>query len=119
MLPHDQHEPIRHGGANVLEELLGEVGASPFAVDGALVKAPVGQPPADRVQINVLQIGSREIEVPLDEGTTLMELTEKFHLSKLIGSGLRIAIDGEITEKMDQPLSDSTEVAFLPPVSGG
>ncbi|MEE2629595.1 MAG: MoaD/ThiS family protein [Candidatus Thermoplasmatota archaeon] len=65
------------------------------------------------------KIGSREIEVPLDEGTTLMELAEKFHLSKLIGSGLRIAIDGEITEKMDQPLSDSTEVAFLPPVSGG
>ena len=48
-----------------------------------------------------------------------MELAEKFHLSKLIGSGLRIAIDGEITEKLDQPLADAAEIAFLPPVSGG
>lgn len=67
----------------------------------------------------VEKMGSREIEAPLIEGTTLLELAEKFHLSKLIGSGLRIAIDGEITEKLDQPLADAAEIAFLPPVSGG
>ena len=34
----------------------------------------------------VEKMGSREIEAPLIEGTTLLELAEKFHLSILIGS---------------------------------
>ena len=67
----------------------------------------------------VEKIGSREIEVSLEQGTTLAELTEQFHLSRLIGEGLRVAIDGEITELMGTTLADSSEIAFLPPVSGG
>jgi molybdopterin converting factor small subunit len=30
-----------------------------------------------------------------------------------------VAIDGQIGASLDAPLADSSEVAFLPPVSGG
>ena len=64
-------------------------------------------------------LGAREIEVALGEGTTVMQLTERFQLISMIESGLRVAIDGEITTNLGVPLHDAAEVAFLPPVSGG
>ena len=61
-------------------------------------------------------LGAREIEVALGEGTTVMQLTERFQLISMIESGLRVAVDGEITTNLGIPLHDAAEVAFLPPV---
>ena len=65
------------------------------------------------------EIGTREIIVALQRGTALIELADQFHLSAQIGNGLRVAIDGEITDDFDQILNDGAELAFLPPVSVG
>ena len=54
-----------------------------------------------------------------DRGTSASQLAERFELSDLLDTGLRVAIDGEIDADMHKPLPDSSEVAFLPPVSGG
>jgi len=62
---------------------------------------------------------TREIEVSLNEGTSLMELAQRFELLEMISSGLRVAIDGQIESDISRMLHDSAEVAFLPPVSGG
>ena len=45
-------------------------------------------------------LGAREIEVALGEGTTVMQLTERFQLISMIESGLRVAVDGEITTNL-------------------
>ena len=37
----------------------------------------------------------------------------------MLQSGLRIAIDGVVGADLDTKLSDASEIAFLPPVSGG
>ncbi len=63
--------------------------------------------------------GEREIEVALEHGTTGNQMIERFELSDFRGSGLRVAIDGQIGAPLDTPLRDSSEIAFLPPVSGG
>jgi molybdopterin converting factor small subunit len=65
------------------------------------------------------RLGEREIEVALEHGTTGTQLIERFDLSALLDSGLRVAIDGQIGAPLDAPLMDSSEVAFLPPISGG
>ena len=65
------------------------------------------------------RMGQRKITVSLDAGTSASQLAERFELSDLLDTGLRIAIDGEIDADMHKPLPDSSEVAFLPPVSGG
>tara|TARA_B100000029_G_scaffold446004_1_gene466874 strand:- start:1015 stop:1272 length:258 start_codon:yes stop_codon:yes gene_type:complete len=64
-------------------------------------------------------IGQREIEVALELGTTALQLIERFDLTGQLDSGLRVAIDGQIGAPLDTPLTDSCEVALLPPVSGG
>jgi molybdopterin converting factor small subunit len=65
------------------------------------------------------RLGEREIEVALEQGTTAEQLIDRFELSEYLDSGLRVAIDGHIGASLDAPLADSSEVAFLPPVSGG
>ena len=64
-------------------------------------------------------MGQREIEVALDLGTTAQQLLERFDLTGHLKSGIRVAIDGQIGAPLDTPLADSSEVALLPPVSGG
>ena len=64
-------------------------------------------------------IGQSEIEVTLELGTTVEQLLERFDLIGHLGQGLRVAIDGKIGDSLDTPLTDSSEVALLPPVSGG
>ena len=64
-------------------------------------------------------MGQREIEVALEMGTTAQQLIERFDLTGHLNSGLRVAIDGHIGAPLDTPLADSSEVALLPPVSGG
>ena len=65
------------------------------------------------------RMGEREIEVALKFGTTVEQLIDRFELSEYLDSGLRVAIDGQIGASLDAPLADSSEIAFLPPVSGG
>jgi len=64
-------------------------------------------------------IGQREIEVALVIGSTARDLIQRFRLTHLLDTSLRIAINGEIGADIDEPLKDTSEVAFLPPVSGG
>ncbi|MBK70567.1 MAG: hypothetical protein CMB53_04145 [Euryarchaeota archaeon] len=65
------------------------------------------------------RFGQREVTVSLDSGTTTSQLIERFELRGMLDLGLRVAVDGKMDADLDKPLSDSTEVAFLPPVSGG
>ena len=64
-------------------------------------------------------MGEREIEVAALHGSTAMDLIDRFRLTPMLDSGLRVAIDGVIGADLDTKLSDASEIAFLPPVSGG
>ena len=65
------------------------------------------------------KMGAREIEVSMPDGTTLIQLAERFGLEGMLDSGMRVAIDGIFEPNKHRELHDSAEVAFLPPVSGG
>ena len=65
------------------------------------------------------KMGTKEIEVPVDEGCTASALAERFEIREMLSSGLRIAINGKIIDNHEVILGDGNEVAFLPPVSGG
>ena len=65
------------------------------------------------------RMGEREIEVALLQGSSARDLMDRFRLTPLLDSGLRVAVNDEIGPDMDAPLADASEVAFLPPVSGG
>ena len=61
----------------------------------------------------------REIEVALLQGSSARDLIDRFRLTPMLDSGLRVAIDGVVGADLDESLSDASEIAFLPPVSGG
>ena len=65
------------------------------------------------------KMGTKEIEVAVDEGCTASALAERFEIREMLFSGLRIAINGKIIDNHEVILGDGNEVAFLPPVSGG
>ena len=64
-------------------------------------------------------MGKREIEVALLQGSSARDLIDRFRLTPMLDSGLRVAIDGVVGVDLDENLSDASEIAFLPPVSGG
>ena len=64
-------------------------------------------------------MGQREIEVALSKGTTISQLLDRFQLSDIVNNGVKVAINGEIIQNHDEIIVDSSEVAFLPPFSGG
>ena len=64
-------------------------------------------------------MGQREIEVALLQGSSARDLIDRFRLTTMLESGLRVAINGVIGADLDEILSDASEIAFLPPVSGG
>ena len=64
-------------------------------------------------------MGQREIEVALLQGSSTRDLIDRFRLTTMLESGLRVAINGVIGADLDASLSDASEIAFLPPVSGG
>ena len=64
-------------------------------------------------------MGQREIEVVLSKGTTISQLLDRFQLSDIVNNGVKVAINGEIIQNHDEIIADSSEVAFLPPFSGG
>ena len=64
-------------------------------------------------------LGERQVEIPLEFGTTIAQLIERLGLDDFVSGGLRVAIDGNLVNEFDSPIKDSSELAFLPPVSGG
>ena len=64
-------------------------------------------------------IGEREVEIALSKDTKLIDLILRLNLEDLVSKGLRVALDGNIYSDFEIPLKDHSEVAFLPPVSGG
>ena len=64
-------------------------------------------------------MGQREIEVVLLQGSSARDLIDRFRLTPMLDSGLRVAIDGVVGADLDENLYDASEIAFLPPVSGG
>ena len=55
----------------------------------------------------------------LSKDTKLIDLISRLNLEDLVSKGLRVALDGNIYSDFEIPLKDHSEVAFLPPVSGG
>jgi molybdopterin converting factor small subunit len=65
------------------------------------------------------KLNQRTIELSLLYGTTINQIIERFDLKSMISDGLVVALDGEIGVDFDTEVHDSSEIAFLPPVSGG
>lgn len=63
--------------------------------------------------------GRKNLEVAVEYGTTINQLISRFQLSDQIISGIKIAVDGQIIEDLETQLNDLSEVAFMPPFSGG
>ena len=64
-------------------------------------------------------IGEREVEIALSKDAKLIDLISRLNLVDLVSKGLRVALDGSIYSDFEISLKDRSEVAFLPPVSGG
>ena len=65
------------------------------------------------------RFGTGSIELTLPSGSTSLDLARRFELDDSLGAGVRVAVDGIIGAPVDTELSDGSEVAFLPPSSGG
>ena len=64
-------------------------------------------------------IGAESIDVTLPLGSTIGDLITRFEIPLGGNSGIRIAADGNIGAPLDLVLQDGSEIAFLPPSSGG
>ena len=85
----------------------------PESIDGAVkVKLLFFGPLAEK-------LNQRTIELSLLHGTTINQIIDRFELKSMISGGLVVALDGEIGVDFDTEVKDSSENAFLPPVSGG
>ena len=63
--------------------------------------------------------GLRSIDVVLEKGTTVNQLIKRFQLSDFLKSGSNISVNDIFCEDLDAIIHDSSEVAILPPFSGG
>ena len=59
------------------------------------------------------------IELTLPSGSSSLDIARRFELDDSLDAGVRVAVDGIIGAPLDAELSDGSEVAFLPPSSGG
>ena len=59
--------------------------------------------------------GKRELQIEAGGDETVRSILERLEIQPDI---VKVALDGEICE-LDTQLSDSIEIAILPPVSGG
>ena len=87
-----------------------------------------GPPGTDRraIMVRVLffgplaeSLGEREVEIAVEFGSSIIELVERLGLQDLVSRGLRVAINSNVVSDLDSVIEDSSEIAFLPPVSGG
>ena len=65
------------------------------------------------------KLSQRSLDVSLLYGTTINQIIDRFDLKSMISDGLVVALDGDIGIDFDTEVHDSSEIAFLPPVSGG
>ena len=65
------------------------------------------------------KLNQRTIDLSLLHGTTINQIIERFELKSMISDGLVVALDGDIGVDLETQVHDSSEIAFLPPVSGG
>ncbi len=65
------------------------------------------------------KLNQRTIDLSLLHGTTINQIIERFELKSMISDGLVVALDGDIGIDLETQVHDSSEIAFLPPVSGG
>ena len=65
------------------------------------------------------KLNQRTIDLSLLHGTTINQIIERFELKSMISDGLLVALDGDIGVDLETQVHDSSEIAFLPPVSGG
>jgi molybdopterin converting factor small subunit len=65
------------------------------------------------------KLNQRIIDLSLLHGTTINQIIERFELKSMISDGLVVALDGDIGVDLETQVHDSSEIAFLPPVSGG
>lgn len=65
------------------------------------------------------RFGTGSIELTLPAGSTSMDLARRFELDDSVNKGVSVAVDGIIGASPETELSDGSEVAFLPPSSGG
>jgi molybdopterin converting factor small subunit len=63
--------------------------------------------------------GLRSIDAVLEKGTTINQLIKRFQLSDFLKSGSKISVNDIFCEDLDVIILDSSEVAILPPFSGG
>ncbi len=63
--------------------------------------------------------GVRSIDTVLQKGTTINQLIKRFQLSDFLKSGSKISVNDIFCEDFNVIILDSSEVAILPPFSGG
>ena len=64
------------------------------------------------------KFGTNTLEFPLIKGATIQELAERMQIGEMLDKGMKVAPNGEFCSP-DVEIPDASEIAFLPPVSGG
>ena len=64
------------------------------------------------------RFGTKTLEFPLQVGSTIQDLAERMQIADMIDKGMKVALNGEFCSP-DVEIPDASEIAFLPPVSGG
>lgn len=64
------------------------------------------------------KFGTKTLEFPLLVGTTIQDLAERMQIADMLDNGMKVALNGEFCSP-DVEILDASEIAFLPPVSGG
>jgi|TARA_B110000438_G_scaffold109602_2_gene107523 molybdopterin converting factor small subunit len=84
------------------------------------------RPSQGAIKVKILFFGplaelmnQKVIELSLVYGTTINQLVERFEMTQFLSQGILIALNGEVVTDLDEFLQDASEIAFLPPVSGG
>lgn len=83
----------------------------------------MGELPKDCV-ITVITFGQlaeeigRSTTISISQNTKIKQLLTKLMISDWLERGLKVAINGDITN-IEQVISSGDEIALLPPVSGG
>ncbi len=64
------------------------------------------------------RFGTKTLEFPLQVGSTIQDLAERMQIAEMLDNGMKVALNGEFCSP-DVEIPDASEIAFLPPVSGG
>lgn len=64
------------------------------------------------------KFGTNTLEFSLYAGATIQNLAERMQIAEMLDKGMKVALNGEFCAP-DVEIPDASEIAFLPPVSGG